>query len=181
MANETKPQGVTQGGKPGSEKKANPWILLFGAPIFNAAKPGKPFVFPSGADAGTKQYALAEVMFPKFGECIGMEGATAPHYRVVMRESPDGKTRILAMTSPSVAIGPVKHPIINVKNASEHTISTQGEWQNSVLSAFMLWRKEQQATGKAVAPSAAVASAGARELTAADLKEMGLTLEEPAA
>lgn len=169
MAGEQKPQGAPN--TPAKPAKVNRFVALFGQPQFKAEPLKKPYVFPNGADAGTEQYGLAEVAFPAFG---GIDGAAFMHARVSKRVSPDKKTITLAFSMPTVSIGPVRHPVINIKNATEAVQREYMDWQTGVLVAYKAWRADQRKSGVVDVKQSSI-SGGSMPLAADELEDLGLS------
>ena len=161
-----------KGNKP-QPAKVNRFVGIFGAPSFKAEPLKKPFVFPSGTDKGTEQTGLAEVIFPQFG---GVEGAAFTACRVVKRVSPDKKVITLALTMPSVSIGPVRHPVINTKNATEAVQREYMDFQSGVLTAYKTWRAEQR-KARIVDAKQSIITGGAMTVSNDQPAELGLTAE----
>ena len=163
MANAPLPDGPALAAKP-----ANRFSEWFGIVRFKAEPLRSPFMFPKGdaVEKQTAQYGLANVTFSK------IEGVNFTATRIVKRVTPDGKSKV-ALVMPSVAVGPVRYPIINLAEASEKTQQEYLAFQDSVIDAFYVWRKAQRAAGH-VDKAVGTLGRNERELTEADREEMGL-------
>lgn len=162
---------ATNEAAPSAPAAANRYAELFGAVAFVAEPIRKPYLFPKDAapELQTAQTGLAEVAFPKFGN---IPGNVFTSCRIVKRVDPKGVTTV-ALVMPSVAIGPVRHPIINVKKADESIQKEYLAFQEGILSQFYAWRKAAIAGGHVDAVLSNV-SGNAQTMSAEQLAELGL-------
>lgn len=153
----------------------NRFAGLFGVISFKAVpKPRKPYVFPSGVDAGTEQETCAEVIFENIG---GIPGANQMGYRIVKRVSADKKRTKIVCVPPQFKIGPISHPFLNLKEADEDVKEEYAAQLNNVLVEFKAWATKRKNAGLSLHDGKAAASgAGAVEddIDSASLASLGL-------
>lgn len=169
-----KPEAGSGGGKGDENVFVNTFLAV--NPSFKAASAksaNTPVVFENGADKGTKQWRMADVILG-----IGKTGANFTGAGIVRRVYPAdhptkaGKTEFLCQW-PTRSIGPVRYSIIDVSEseAGRGMLEACGA---KIVSFWMDWQKSRVKSGVVTKAAASGPSVAAVEASADMLKDLGI-------
>ena len=152
---------------------ANPFSVLFGQPVYVNEPKKKAFVYKNRDGSTTESTGLASVTFPDYGASIpGLEGVTFGMSRVTKRVT--GNNTVLALQLPSIAVGPTRKPVLNLKNAPKQTRVAFAAWQKSITDGYKAFRAAFIKSGGKDELADESIAATAAEVTADELEELGI-------
>lgn len=155
--------------------KVNRFAGLFAGYKFLAVpkREGKPF--ENGAEKGTVQTGLCDILIENLG---GIPGVNMPGYRIVKRVSADKKTvKVLCVPPQFSPGGPVKYPYINVKDADQSTKDDYAAILQGMLDGFYVWAKKRKDNGIDLHDGKAVSGGAgtvAEDVDDARIQELGI-------
>lgn len=143
-----------------AKKKENRFAVMLGAITFKAVPQRKAFVFETGADKGTEQTTVADVILENVN---GIENVHQMGYRIVKRISADKKKIKCVVVTPQYKIGPVSYPFLNLKEANQDTKDEYSAFLDSILNGFYSWAEKRAKSGILLHDGKALGGSGAVE------------------